>query len=180
LGHAAGLTVAAFVLAQRDAILSNRMLLSSPNPVAPLVNELSDALRIALVAAANAVKDEMAAAVAGVESSPDWQRLGPSDREAVLRASGLSAVVVPVVATDEELLGALDATSLSAWSERRQAIPAKAAQARAAAAKKLEPKAVTVAAPAATLRTEKEVDAYLAELKTRLLEHINNGETIII
>ena len=94
--------------------------------------------------------------------------------------SGLSAAAVPPVGSDDELLKALDATPLSAWAERRQAIPAKVAAARAAAAKKLEPKSVTVTAPPAHLRTEAEVDAYLAELRERLLQHIANGETIII
>jgi hypothetical protein len=47
-------------------------------------------------------------------------------------------------------------------------------------AKKHEPKSVTVTAPAATLRTEADVDAYLAELRERLLQHVTNGETIVI
>ena len=126
------------------------------------------------------MRDEVTTAVAEIESSADWQKLDPPDRAEILRASRLGAVVVPAVASDEELLAALDATALSAWTERRQAIPAKAAEARAAATKKLEPKAVRVSAPAATLRTAEDVDSYLTQMKDRLLGHINNGETVII
>lgn len=179
LVHAASLDIAA-VKSQRDAIEANRLLLESPDPVSPLVKELSAALRAAVLDAANLAKEGQSKAVAAIEATSEWQRLDPADRAAILEASGLTYAAVPTVGSDDELLKALDATPLSVWAERRQAIPAKVAAARAAAAKKLEPKAVTVTPPAATLRTEAEVDAYLAALKERLLAHLQSGETIII
>jgi hypothetical protein len=166
--------------AQHDAIEADRLLMHAPDPVAPLIKELADALRGALVDAAKGAKEDQEKALADIEASAEWQRLDPADREPILAASGLSAAAVPAVGSDDELLKALDATSLNAWAERRQAIPAKVATARAAVAKKLEPKSVTVNAPAATLRTEADVDAYLAELREQLLRHVTNGETIVI
>ena len=44
----------------------------------------------------------------------------------------------------------------------------------------LEPKSVSVTLTSATLRTQAEVDAYLAALRERLLRHITDGETVII
>jgi hypothetical protein len=178
--HAATLEVAASIKAQRDAIEADRLLMHDPDPVAPLIKELSDTLRAAALDAAKSAKETQEKALADIEASAEWQQLGPADREPILTASGLTAVNVPSVGSDDELLKALDATPLSAWAERRQAIQAKVATARAAAAKKLEPKSVRVIAPAATLRTKPEVDAYLAELRERLLQHIANDETIII
>lgn len=180
LGHAASLDLSTSIKAQRDAIETDRLLMHAPDPVAPFIKELADALRGAVVAAAESAKDEQETALTGLEASAEWQRLDPADREPILASSGLSAAMVPVVGSDDDLLKALDSTPLSAWAERRQAIPAKVSAARSTAAKKLEPKAVTVAAPAATLRTEAEVDVYLAELRERLLQHVTNGETIII
>ena len=146
----------------------------------PVVKELSGALRAAVGIAARGATEDQETAVAYIEASAEWQRLDPADRETILAASGLSAVTLPAVSTDDELLKALDATPLAAWTERRQAIPAKVGAARAAVAKKLEPKSVTVTPAAATLRTEVEVDAYIAELRERLIQHVANGETIII
>jgi hypothetical protein len=180
LSHAASLGVYASTKQQRDAIEAERLLMHAPDPVVPLINELSDALRSAVVDAATGAKDDQEKALADIEASAEWQQLEPADREPILAASGLTTASVPAVGSDEELLKALDATPLSAWAERRQAIPAKVAAARAAAAKKLEPKSVTVSAPAATLRTEPEVDDYLARLREQLLQHIADGETIII
>jgi hypothetical protein len=180
LVHAATLDPAASVKAQRDAIETGRLLMHSPDPVAPLIKELSDALRTAVLKAANVVKDEYAKGVGDVEASAEWQQLDPGDRAPILEASGLTAANVPAVASDDELLKALDAMPLNMWVERRQAIAAKVAAARAAAAKKLEPKSVTVTAPPATLRTETEVDTYVAALRKQLLQYVADGQTIII
>ncbi len=180
LVHAAALDLAASIRAQRNAIETGRLLMQSPDPVAPLIKELSDALRTAVLAAANAVKDEHAKAVGDIEASAEWQQLDPVDRAPILEASGLTVSTVPAVGSGEELLKALDAIPLSMWAERRQAILAKVAAARAAAAKKLEPNSVTFNAPAATLRNKTDVDIYLAALRDLLLQHISNDEIIII
>ncbi|CDO89414.1 hypothetical protein AWC29_12840 [Mycobacterium triplex] len=179
--HASTLDLAAAIKAQRDAIEAERLLLHSPDPVAPLIKTLSDALRAAVLDAATSARDAQARAIADIESSAEWQQLDPVDRSPILKDAGLSAVAVPAVHTDDELLKALDATPLNAWAERRQAIPAKVSAARAAAAKKHEPKSVTFTPPAATLRTKADVDNYLAALKEQLLQHVvGNDETVII
>ncbi len=180
LAHATALDGTASIKAQRDAIQADRLLMHSPDPVVPLSKELCAALRETLLAATNSAKEEQAKALAELEASAEWQQLDLADRARILQASGLTAATVPAVGADDELLTALDATPLSAWAERRQAIPAKVATARTAVAQKLEPKAVTVVAPPATLRTEPDVDAYLAALRAILLQHIANAATIII
>ncbi len=178
--HAATIDVAVAIRAQRDAIETNRLLMQSPDPVAPLIRELSDALRTAVVEVATAVRDEQTHAIADIETSAEWERLNPDDRTSILQAAGLTTMAVPVVSSNDDLLKVLDKTPLPMWTERRQAIPAKVATARAAAAMKLEPKSVSVTAPAATLRTETDVDVYLVALREQLLLHVNNGETIVI
>ena len=42
-----------------------------------------------------------------------------------------------------------------------------------------EPKVVAVKPPSATLKSEPDVDAYLAALRTQLMQHIDAGETVI-
>jgi len=180
LVHAAHLDIAAPVQAQRDAIQSGRLLMESPDPVSPLIKDLCDALRTAVVDAAAGALEDHTKALQDLEASAEWQQLEGSDRDSLLAGAGLTAVSAPTVGSDDELLNALDDTPLTVWKERRQAIPAKVAAARAAAAKKLEPKSVTVTPTAATLRTEAEIDAYVTALRERLLRHITDGETVII
>ena len=65
----------------------------------------------------------------------------------------------PALSTDDDLLASLDATPVGSWIERRQAISPKVAEARELAAKKLEPKSVTVKPKSATLKTAPEVES---------------------
>lgn len=180
LVHAAHMDVAGQVRAQRDAITHGRLLLESPDPVAPLIKELCDALRAALLEAAAGAVEDQAKALQDLEAMPEWQHLDLSEREMILASAGLTEATIPSVGTDEELLKALDDTPLTVWKERRQALPAKVAAARAAAAKQHEPKAISLTAPSATLRTPDEVEHYIAALRERLLQHVADGETVII
>lgn len=180
LDHAGALEVAENIRTQRGAIEAGRQLLDDPDPVAPLLTQLTAALRDAVTEAAQAAQTAQQQALAELESSDDWQQLDPADRDTILAAAGLTAIPTPPVGTVEELLTALDTTPLAGWVERRQAIPAKIAEARTAAAAKLEPKAVTVKPPPATLRSSADVDDYVDRLRTRLQQHIDNNETIVI
>jgi hypothetical protein len=178
--HAATLDIAATITIQRNAVEFDRLLLHSPDPVAPLIKQLCEALRDEVLKTAKSVLDDQANALADIEASAQWRQLEPADRTPILAASGLTAAAIPLIGSDDELISSLDATPLRMWAERRQAIPAKVAAARAAMAKKFEPKSVSVKLPSATLSTEPQVVAYLAALREQLLGHIKNGETIII
>lgn len=180
LSHADGIAAADEVRTQHQAILHSRLLLNDPDPVAPLIARIGGALRAAVMAAVQDAQSAHAAATAELEKSEEWQNVQPSDRESLIADAGLSPIAVPAVATDDDLLQALDLVSISGWRERRQALPAKAAAARAAAAKRVEPKSVEVKPPTATIRTEVEVDAYLANLRKVLMVHVDADETVIL
>ena len=63
---------------------------------------------------------------------------------------------------------------------RIAALPERAAQARAEAARLLAPQAVRVRPRGATLKTEAEVEAYVAELREDLLRHVTAGKPVVI
>lgn len=180
LRHATQLENAAQVKTQRDAIQTGRLLMASPDPVTPLVKDLCDALRAALQDASAGTIEDQAKAVQDLEASAEWKQLDAAERDALLASAGLATLTAPEVSSDGELLKALDETPLSSWKERRQAIPAKVAVVRQAVAKKLEPKSVSVTPSPATLRTSSDVDAYLVAFREQLMQHIADGETIII
>lgn len=180
LSHAASLDIAEDVRAQRDAIATDRLLLTSPDPVAPLVHTLCEALRAALQEAIVNAQEAHANAIAQLEASDEWQQIDDAQKQELIAANGLSGYTAPEVGDDEQLLGALDSTPLQTWRERSQAVPAKASAARAAAARLLEPKAVSVSAPKATLKSPEDVDEYLDGFRELLMEHVSADETVII
>ena len=178
--HAENLEGSGPVIVQRDAILANRLLLSEPDPVAPLVTSLCSILRAAVNSEVTALGAAYKGELASLEESAEWKQLDADDRGELLKDVALIPIEGLLVNTDEELLRALDSTPLASLKERGQALPAKVSAARAAASLKLEPKSVTVKPASATIKTEEEVDVYVSAFRDQLIQHVNAGETIII
>ncbi|MEJ7784913.1 MAG: hypothetical protein WKF96_08925, partial [Solirubrobacteraceae bacterium] len=180
LAHADGLAAADEATTQRKAILDSRLLLADPDPIAPLITKLGEALRVAVEASAQEAQAARTAAITELEASDEWQSLDPAARESLLVGAALNPIATPAVTTHHDLLQALDSVSLPSWRERCHALPAKAAAVRAAAAKRLEPKSVAVKFPTATIKTAPDVESYLAQLREILMRHVDDDETVIL
>jgi len=180
INHAASLGDVEQIRMQRDAIFSDRLLLIDPDPITPLIESVCSMLRASITGANEEIVLAHARELSELEKSAEWRQIEAVDQQRFLVEAGLSIPASPAIKTDDELLRSLDATSLAAWHERLQALPAKAASAREAAARMLEPKSVTVKPPSATVKTETDVDAYLKALRAQLMGHVDAGETVII
>ena len=138
---------------QVQAILASRSLLADPDPVKPLIAELSTDLRGALQLARGRLVDARDRELAALRNTDEWQKLSDEQWEKIFHANGLGPVEPLTVGTEEQLLATLDAKPLTTWEDWIVAIPARIAKAREQAAKLLEPKAVRVCPKATTLRT---------------------------
>lgn len=182
LDHAGTLGAATAVRQQADAIRTERLLLSNPDPVAPLVDQLSASIREAIAARvadlATASDDERTA----LKQSDGWTKLSAEQQADVLALADLAAPDPPDVASLDELLAALDAHPLRSYQDRVDALPAKAAAARRKIAEIIDPDppVVSVKPPGATIKSETDVDTYVSALRDQLIEHVNAGETVII
>ncbi len=182
LDHAGGLEGAAAIREQADAVRASRLLLSDPDPTAPLIDQLSTAIREAMTGGHGTLATAAATERSGLEHSDGWAGLTPDQQADVLAVAGIAVPEPPDVSSADKLLAALDAQPLSSYRDRIDALPAKAAAARMRIAELAdpEPTVVSVKPPAATLKSEADVDTYVAALRDQLLEHVNAGETIII
>jgi hypothetical protein len=180
LRHARDLDISADVARERDAIRDERLLLADPNPVRPLLDNITAPLRETVVAAAEQLRAEHQAAVSELEASEEWQNLGDVDRAAILTEAGLAAPPAMDVSTREKLLAVLNDAPLSSWKDRMELVRARMRRARELAVRRLEPASVPVAIPSATLKSEVDADAYLSDLRERIMEHIAAGHTVII
>jgi len=167
-------------VSQLEAIEAGRSLLEDPDPVAPLTAQLASALRSAVQSGRQELIARREQEVADLESSSDWQKLAAPDQQRILANNGLSAVQPVDVGTDAALLSALDALPLAELNEKVAAITGRVANARAAAAKLLEPQAVSLSVPHATLHTQPEVEVYLEQLKTAIMSHVSAGQPVIV
>lgn len=176
IGHMLGLPEHSVIATERDAIRDGRLLLDDPDKVEPLVNRAADVLRSALNTAYAAYHGEYTACTKEIESAAEWAKLAPEDRAAILREAQLSAPEpTPKVGTLIDLLESLNKCSPQRWAERRDALRGQLSRALTLAAQKLEPTVQPVTAPRRILRSEADLEAWLAEVRKSVLDKLPDG-----
>lgn len=179
--HAADLPIAAETQSQIDAIHSNRALLNEPDPVTPLINRLSDVLRVALREAYARYKDRFEQEMQKLQSSSTWARLNEPQHQQVLFENSLTTqTAAPQVGTDEELLRSLDIVSLNNWENQYVAISTRVENTRVKMAHLLEPEAVHVTLPHRTIKNETELDTYLDEVRSKIKQHLDDNHPVVL
>ena len=179
LHHARGLAVAEELRPQMDAIRSDRSLLSEPNPVPPLISQVTVALREAISEVHGRLAAERDREVADLEASDNWLKLEAEDRRKIIESNGLGPVPALDIGDDQALMDRLEDTSLKEWNNRILVLKTRVDQASGEAARLVAPEAVTVRPPPATLNSRDEVDAYVQQLKQQLLAQIDEHPVII-
>lgn len=165
--------------AQVAAILAGRRLLEDPDPVGPLVVRLAALLRARYAATRDAYERARSDAVAALDKDPLWAHLEPPQRAQLLVSLALDGQYLAGIETTDRLLSALTATEPREWEERIDALPMRIARAREQAAKLLEPAAVRVVPPPATIRTADDLDAYLTELRAIIEAKLGDGPVVL-
>ncbi len=173
--HTQGLAQASELLAQRDAVHENRLLLTQPDPVAPLRVGLADLLRQAIRSAQDEQVAAYRAAMEGFAGNATWQKLAAADQARILNAVGLRAPAEPSVGNDDALLATLDSANLAARRMEAEAIPARVAKALQAAAQLLEPQVQFLTLERSVLKSETDVDAWLSRQRAHLLDKLARG-----
>jgi hypothetical protein len=177
--HAKDLPDGAPLAAQVDAIRDNRMLLAPTDPVAPLRAILTDLLRQRLSEAACRVQEAHDQAIASLSANPTWLALDAAQQAAILGQVNLLPPGKPDVSSEEAVLSALDARSLSARAADADAVTARAQRALELGARALEPTVRSVVVERATLRSKEDVHDWLARQERRLLTEIENGPILV-
>lgn len=167
------------VAAQREAVLAERRLLEDPDQVGPLTGRLGATLRVRYTAAVEAYERARAAAVGGLDTDDLWAKLEAPQRRAILSATTLEAQAPSGLETTDKLLAALETSRPRDWEDRIDLLPARIAKAREQAAKLVEPAAIRVRPPSATLRTPDDVDAYLNELRAAIEAELVKGPVVL-
>ncbi len=180
LRHAEGLAVTNEVEPAVAAIRDGRQLLDEPDPIGPLLAELTKALRGEVTSRAHQLAAAQREAIAELEAWEEWKRLDTTDQNAIVADAKLLPSDPPDVSTDAKLLNVLDSTPLRGWQDSISLVPGRRARARQRAAKQLEPESVTVTAPSATIKTADDLQAYVDGLRARVQPHLDVDKTVII
>lgn len=174
-GYADGLPQAQQWIQERDAIVNGRLLLEEPDPVAPVLKNLADVLRQAVNAAQADLEAAYQKAMDSLAADAVWSRITLDDQTRILAEVGLAEPTKPDLRSDQALLAELAEQDLAARCTEAEAIPARLEKARQQAAKLLEPKIQFVALDRSLLKTEPDVDAWLAGQKKKLVAALKKG-----
>ena len=177
--HAQSVSAAADSVKQVEAVRTQRLLLEPTDPVAPLRSALADTLRQAVLDAHAALAAAYAKGISSLEASGLWRRLTDASRSTILASVGLAPVGPLDLSTDQALLCALDAQSISAGQAETDAVLCRVQRALEQAARLLEPKVRSISIERSTLTTTADVDAWVDRQKKTLVEAIKDGPVLV-
>ena len=176
---AAGLTENAEVAPSLAAVETSRGLLTEPDPVPPLVQKLVGGLRTAL----NSVQAELEATYkrekSQLEATDIWKKLKDDQCKHLTEQCGLQPPGKIKVANEEDILDALQDASLNNRRTLVEALPQRFSRALTEAARLLEPKAVRVTLPSATIHDDKELEVWVDGVRKTVKGKLKDGPVII-
>jgi hypothetical protein len=179
LGHARGLAEFDEISQQAKAIAAQRSLLADPDPIPALCEGLTNALREQLVQLSDTYRTAYQAQMTTLNSSANWQKLALEQQSQILDQNGIATIPEVKVGNEADLLRSLDQIGLEGWRMRSDALLQRFDKATMAAARLLEPKAVRVTIPTATLRSEAEVEEWLSKVREEIIRQLQDGPVII-
>ena len=177
--HARNLPVATEMMCQREAIQSQRTLLTEPNPLPPLLHQVTAALRDALLIVHGCLREERDREVAELQAWNGWEKLNLQDRTRILESNELGPIPELEIGTDQALMHCLEETALKDWHNLSLALKTRIGQAREETARLLEPKAVSFRPPSATLNSREDVEDYIGRLREELLAQVEERPVYI-
>ena len=161
------------------SIRANRSLLDDPDPVSHVLKAVGNALRAKLTEAHKSYVDMYASQNSRIGSQPAWQMLSEEKRKSLLSIAGAQQRTAPTAGSDEQLLAALQSSSLGTWQAQTDALPAQFDKALSAAIVEAEPKARRITLSAATIHDQAELDAWLNKAKTAIEAALKDGPVIL-
>ncbi len=161
------------------AITEGRTLLAEPDAVPELAKQLAAALRTALSGTIAGLASAFAAGHERLGASPVWAKLSDEQRSSLTASHQLTAPAAENVGTEDEILAALRVKTLADRRNLIDAVPQRFSRTLDEASRLLQPKAVRVDLPGATITSPGELDAWFAEVRSLVEENLQNGPVIL-
>ncbi|MFH0730576.1 MAG: BREX system P-loop protein BrxC [Pseudomonadota bacterium] len=179
LNHASALPFAEPIRLQMKAIVTDRRLLDTTNPLPELIKSAVDGLRKALTHAEDAYNSAFDQGITALTAAESWQKLDEDNRQDILKKAGLSKIDKGAVGDVAEVLASLLRVNLESWATRTAALPQQFANARQQADKLLEPKTQHISLKSGTLKNRKDIETWLESTRKALLAKIEDGPIVI-
>jgi len=178
-GYAAGLPEAESCARSIAAITSGRTLLADPDPVPELTKQLTTALRIAVGKLQDDLVSAFKAGQTKLAASQVWNGRTDEQRATIATACQLMPPPKAAIGSEDEILDALRARSLTDRRNLLDAVPQRFARALEEAGKLATPEAVRVVLPGAIIKSAGELDQWLASVRQQVEAKLKDGPVIL-
>ena len=162
-----------------SAIRDNCSLIDKPDQVEPLIQELVQGLRNTLNEIQYVLEKTHSSEKKKLEEHHTWQKLKPEQQSILIDKHQLNHPKTINVKTEDDILDVLRENSIPNRRTQIEALPQRFQKALEEAAKLLEPKAIRVSLPSATIKTETDLEEWIEEVRTRVKKQLEDGPAII-
>jgi hypothetical protein len=179
--HVQGIPDAEAYVSQIKNIETQRQLLAEPDLIPPLIKHLTQLLRDALNQIQSDWDREWQTGETRLKQDTNWQQLESEQRHELRLPHGLVEAACPAIEVDttDAILRTLNQTKLTALKDRIAAMFGRYDQILLEAALLLEPELQKVSLPARTLKTQKDVDAWLDQTRKLLMDKLSKGPILV-
>jgi len=169
------------VVTQISHIEDNRRLLEETDLIAPLVLSLAQLLREEINNVSQMFEYHWGNGEKRLKDDDNWAQLDPEQRHELRLSQQLTEASKPTVNVEstDDVLNTLKSISLSAFKDRVAAMPSRFDQVILDAARMMEPEIQRVKLSSQTLKTEADVEAWLAKSRKILIEKLKNGPVMV-
>jgi hypothetical protein len=178
--HAEPLTEAATDLIELKGIRDGRQLLEPIDPLPSPMRRLRELLTKQLMRAHRDLSDAARSALEGLSANSIWAALDLAKKESILAEVGLKLPQHPDISDDEKLAESLDRRPLGQWQAEIRGVAELQVNAAQKAAQLSAPQTQrTMIERGTVVRSEPEVDAWLARQRTTLMAAVVRGPVVI-
>jgi hypothetical protein len=165
---------------QIKAINNSRSLLSDPDPIKPIMDELTKHLRKEILQLFGQLENIYDTEMSDLENLKIWRALNEDQKQLLVEQERLSPPEKPDIRTEKDLLKELNEHPLLTWQNQITALPVRFERAKIAAAKLIEPKVVQISPRTATIRSKSDLNNYLDALRAEIEPILEDGNPVVI
>lgn len=165
------------ILTQVNHLKSKRQLLDEPNPIEPLIGQLTQLLRETLNTLISQYEENYTEGMKLLEDDENWMKIEQEKRHELLEKNRFLPTDKPEikVGSTDDIVQTLRQVNLESFDNVVEAMPTKFINIATKAAEILEPEVKTISVSRKTLKTVEEVEAWIQETEKQLKEAVTNG-----
>lgn len=163
-----------------DAIQDNRLLFQEPDPIQPLLNEVTEKLLNILNGKKHTYNEIYDLRMKELSENEYYKKLASENKNSILAKHQLLTKQEIKALDSQALLNQLQKTSLYNWDTKIAALPNQFQLVLEDAVKLSIPEAKTYNLPRKTISNQADIDAYIAELKKELETLLKKSNSIIL